>query len=105
MQMPPSLDTSKKPMIRYECITLVDHATHRLTWGAGRVPTLFRGEHSHALSVTPDGKTLCEMRYVIGGLLRYPVKRFMSTTLQQCLQEMSNALKQRAEGKSSRYET
>lgn len=103
--MPPSLDTSRKPMVRYEHVTLVDHAAHRVTWSAGRVPTLFRGEHSYALGVSSNGKTLCETRHVIGGLFGYPVKHLMSTTMQQCLEETSNALKQRAEGKFSRYKT
>lgn len=92
-------------MVRYEHVTLVDHAAHRVTWSAGRVPTLFRGEHSYALGVSSNGKTLCETRHVIGGLFGYPVKHLMSTTMQQCLEETSNALKQRAEGKFSRYKT
>lgn len=105
MQMPPSLETSRKPMVRYEHITLVDDLAHKVTWGTGRVPTLFHGEHSHALSLLSNGKTLYETRYVLGGLLGYPVKAVMSTTMHRCLEEMSNALKQRAEGKSGGYKT
>ncbi|KAI1789734.1 hypothetical protein LXA43DRAFT_1062686 [Ganoderma leucocontextum] len=100
MQMPPSLETSKKPTVGYEHVGLVDHATHRVTWGGGRVPNLFRAEHSHALSATGDGKTLCETRHVFGGLSGYPIKCFMSRTMRQCLEDMLNALKQRAETQS-----
>ena len=101
MQTSPSMDPSKNPRVVYEQISLVDKQTYRVTWGGGRVQSLFRGEHAQALSKTPDGKTRYETRHAFGGMAGYGVKAFMGETMQSCLQAAADALKQRAETRVS----
>ncbi|KAI0742847.1 hypothetical protein C8Q80DRAFT_1108647 [Daedaleopsis nitida] len=97
MQMPPSMDTTKKPSIAYEQVSVVDSESHRITWGGGRVPALFRAETAIVLSATANNKTRLEMRNAFGGASGYVIKGFMGGTMRDCSQSMVDALQQRAE--------
>ncbi|TBU31290.1 hypothetical protein BD311DRAFT_804782 [Dichomitus squalens] len=100
VQTPATLDNAKQPVVLYEHITLVDHANHRIIWGGGRLPSIFRAEHAQALSATSDGKTLYEVRHAFGGLSGYLMRRVVGGTMPQGLQATVDALKKKAEGRA-----
>ena len=97
MLTPPALDSPKKPMVVYERLSAVDAAAHRVVWGGGRMPSLFRAQRAHALSTTPAGATLYEARAVSAGAAGYLIRRFMAESMRECLRAMADALKKRAE--------
>lgn len=101
MSTPATLDPAKQPTIQYEQLTLVDGAKHQIVWGGGRVPSLFRAETAQALSTAPDGKTVYEIRTLVGGISGHLFKRIMSASMQSAVDDMADALKQRAENSSN----
>ena len=101
MQMPPGLQSSSKPHLAHETLSVVDPAAYQFVWGGGRMPSVFRGHTAQALSTTADGKTRYEIRKALGGASAYLMRRLMGQTLQDCCQALAEALKQRVEAQSS----
>ncbi|KAI0759023.1 hypothetical protein C8Q74DRAFT_1221612 [Fomes fomentarius] len=96
MAIPATLDPAKQPTVQYEQLTVLDGAKHQIVWGGGRIPSLFRAETAQALS-TADGKTVYELRALVGGVSGHLFKLIMSASMRSTLDDMADALKQRAE--------